>query len=282
MKRILATALGAVLCAGQAMASSPQDDDWEFQEDPARRISVAAARYDAGQMIVVQCRESALTVVLTGLPQSAEMLRLTAARADGRAVEQAWAPAGAPGAYRSLSAGRDVRFMRGGGLYTVRTTEGAAPVFRGSFDLPAQSANLDRVLTACGWAVADDRDAVAEASTVTTVNPDGEGRRRVPTQRGATSRAPRRELPMPPPPATPPPAEHMVSCIVRDMHLRECRADHAGSVQNADVVALVRANEGREVYPIAGADAAASEGRIIRLSGGRITIVDYLTTVPAR
>ncbi len=279
MGRTLIGALGVMLCAGGAAAA--QDDDWEFQEDAARRITVAAARYDAGQMIVVQCREGALTAVLTGLPQSAEALTLNAARTDGRRIVQAWLPAGAPGAYRSASPGRDVRFMRGGGLYSVRTVEGEATAFRGAFDLPGESANLDRVLTACGWATVDDRDLLPDAVEVTAVNPREVGRQRLPTRRGATTRAPRQPVEMPPPPGPPPP-ERTVTCIVRDMHLRDCRADHPPSADDRDVRLTITTNEGRQMYAVEGADASASEGKRVSLSGGRITVVDYIATVPAR
>jgi hypothetical protein len=279
MKRTLIVALGALLCSGGTAAA--QDDDWEFQEDTVRGIAVAAARYDAGQMIVVQCRDSALTAVLAGLPQSAEPLTLNATRADGRQAIQGWLPAGVPGAYKSASPGRDVRFMRGGGLYSVQTSQGETTAFRGAFDLPTQSANLDRVLSVCGWATSDDRDLLPDAVEVTLINPlESGGRARMPTRRGATTRAPRQQIELPPPPAAPP-AELAVSCIVREMHLRDCRADHPPSADNRDVRLTITTNEGRQVYPIEGADPAASEGKRVSLSGGRIRLFDYIMTVPA-
>lgn len=283
MKRMLIAGLGVALFWSLAAGSvTAQDDDWEFQEDTARGIAVAAARYEAGQMIVVQCRDRALTVVLTGLPQSAEPLTLNASRADGRQVVQGWLPAGVPGAYRGASPGRDVRFLRGGGLYSVRTAEGETPVFRGAFDLPAHSANLDRALTACGWATSDDRDLLPDAVEVTPVNPrESGGRARMPTRRGATTRAPRQQIELPPPPTAPSPAELGVSCIVRDMHLRDCRADHTASADNRDVRLTITTNEGRQVYPVEGADPAASDGKRVNLSGRRFTVVDYIATVPA-
>ena len=95
MKRILTAALCALLGAGQAMAAPPQDDDWEFQEDPAQNLTIAAVRYEAGAAIVVQCRAGALTAVMAGVTPSTTDLELQAARADGRHDAQTWAPAGA-------------------------------------------------------------------------------------------------------------------------------------------------------------------------------------------
>lgn len=275
MKTVFFAGLGAVACLGMATGASAQDDDWEFQQDAARGIAIAAARYDAGQMIVVQCRDNKLTAVLTGLPQSAEGLHLSATRADGRVDHQVWSPAGAPGAYQSNAPQRDIRFMKGGGLYAVRTEEGAATAVRAGFDLPPQSANLDRVLTACGWNTTDDRDALAIATGISLADPDA--RRRVRTQRGATSRAPRREVEAPAGAPVAPPAEQLVSCVVRDLHLKECRAEHPASAALPAVAQALRYYEDREVYPVEGSDAAANEGRVVFVNGPTlVVVVDYI------
>lgn len=279
--RIAWAAFGALIGAAAALpaAASTQNDDWEFQEDAARGITVAAARYDGGQMIIVQCREGRLTAVLTGLPQSTDSLQVRAARADGRSVTQGWRPAGAPGAYQAALPGRDVRFLRGGGLYSLRTNEGAATPVSVDFDLPSQSANLDRVLTACGWATSDDRDLVPDATEITVRDPNAKPYE-PPRRRGApraTDRAPGPQMP-----STPLPAEQEVTCVVRDMHLRECRANHPASAQHRDVAETLRHFEGLEVYPIAGVDPAPSDGKLVHLSGSRVTVIDYLGTIPAR
>jgi len=259
---------------GLASAAVAQDDDWEFQEDPARQLSIAAARYDAGQMIVVQCREGGLTVVLAGMPVTPGPIQVQATRADGRAVSQGWLPAGAPGAYRSGSPGRAARFMRGGGLYALRTE---SPAFRASFDLPTQSANLDRVLTACGWATEDDRDLLADATQISVTDPnDTPARPRAPRAARGAPRAPTPRPEAPAGPPTPPPAEFGVSCIVRDLHLRECRADHPASARERIVRDGIQHLDGKEVYAINGSNAADSEGKVLHVIGGRVTIIDYI------
>lgn len=284
MKTVLFGALAVTVGLGLTAAAA-QDDDWEFQEDAARHITIAAARYDAGQIIVVQCRDNKLTAILGGLPQSTDTLQVQAHRADGRSTTQSWRPAGSPGAYSSVVPGRDVRFLRGGGMYTVRTVEGETPVFRGNFDLPTQSANLDRVLTACGWATTDDRDALAEATEISLTRPgddDGPRRPQVQVRRGAPRTWERQEPDPAAPPPPVPPAEAGVSCIVRNLRLRECRPDHQASLQERGMRELARQYEGEEVYAAEGSNAAASEGKVVHLSGGRVTIIDYLRTVPSR
>lgn len=274
MRPTLVAALCAILCAGPNAAFA-QDDDWEFQEDPARNISAAAVRFAGGQTVVVQCRDGALAAVLMGMPDSAEALELMAGRGDGRSDSQTWSPAGTPGAYVSAAPGRSARFLRGGGPYSLRTAEGATTPFQGEFGLPARSANLDRVLTGCGWATTDDRDGLARADDfVSVVNPDGPRR---PPRRSSRSVTVRPRGPAPQQPSGEPvraPAERLVSCIVRDLHLRECRADHPASADNPDVVMTIRINEGRRVYPFDGSDAASGEGRVLHVVGSRMAVVD--------
>lgn len=154
MRPTLIAALCAILCAGPTAALAQDEDDWEFEEDPARNLSVAAVRYDGGSSVIVLCRDNVLTTVLTGLPTT-DRIELQATRADGRSDSQVWLAAGQPDALRSSDPETDARFLRGGGAYRVRTVDGQTPAFRTAFDLPAQFANLDRVLTACGLALAE-------------------------------------------------------------------------------------------------------------------------------
>ena len=256
MKTELCLGLAMMAGLGFASAAVAQDDDWEFQEDPARQLSIAAARYDAGQMIVVQCRQGGLTVVLTGMPVTPGPIQVQATRADGRAVSQAWLPAGAPGAYRSASSGATVRFMRGGGLYALRTE---SPAFRASFDLPTQSANLDRVLTACGWATEDDRDLLPEATqaawSIRTIRRPSRARSAVEARPG---RRPRRRLPRSPAAAA---REYGVSCIAAICTCGTCRPyipPAPGSALSGTGSGISR---GKEVYAVNGSTAADSEGK---------------------
>ena len=270
MKPTFVAALCAIFCAGPSAAFAQDEDDWEFQEDTARRIAVAAVRYDAGSAIIVQCREGALKAVMAGLPASADGLDLQATRPDGRTDLQTWSPAGAAGAYRSTVPARDIRFVRGGGAFTVQTAEGATPTFRTVFDLPTRSANLDRVLTACGWALTDDRDQLARAGDEVRIgNTDAPPRREPP--RGRRARAGRPDAP-PPPPGVPvlPPAARQISCVVRDLKLTGCRYDHPATAAEAGGAArLLRRLEGSQMEAPEG---AVTEGRVFYPAVQLITI----------
>ena len=161
----------AALVAGCAMAlavlpmsvsAQEVEDDWEFAEDAARGLTVAMVRYEGGQAIVAQCEGGVLKGALIGLPATTEThYAVQARRGDGRTDNQLWAAAPGQTAFMTDSAARSLRFMRGGGLFEIIAEPGSAAI-RATFDLPSQSANLDRVLTACGWPLEDERDVIPE------------------------------------------------------------------------------------------------------------------------
>lgn len=279
MRLTIAATLCVLMGAGQAAASGPQDDDWEFAEDQARQLTVAAARYDNGPSIIAQCREGALSLLLIGMPPGTETIELNATRAGGRADVQDWRPAGAEGVFRSSVPARDIRFMRGGGAYAVRTGDGVTPAFAATFDLPTQSANLDKVLSACGWAMDDDRDQLARATGASLTDPDARAPRRS-TSRSITERRNQRQPPPPPPAASFMPAEQQISCVVRNARLADCRPDHARVEGAPDPAATLRLLNGERIYAD---DVAAAEGMIMYFhAGGFTTVIDYIATTPAR
>ena len=253
MKRSV-TALLVALCMGAMPALAQEADDWEFEQDPARNLSVAAARYEGGTAVIVQCQAGAFTAALVGLPPTTEELVLNASRADGRRDIQAWRPMGGDGVFLSTLAPRDVRFLRGGGGYTVRSAEGRRPAFRADFDLPPGSANLDRVLSACGWPVVDDRDQLRRVA-------DDEIAFNRPGSRAAreSERAMAEAALTPRPPAA---AENYISCIVRDLRLRDCRADHQLTFTGPGSE-TARAIEGTRIYAD---DQASVEGGVVYLN----------------
>lgn len=272
MRPTFAVALCAILIAGPTAAIAQETDDWEFQSDPSRNLTVAVARYDSGLAVIAQCRDAALTTALIGMPAGTRPFEVMAQRADGRADTQSWAPGAAPGIFVSTVAARDIRFMRGGGLYSIHTAEGAPVAIRASFDLPTQSANLDRVLSACGWGLTDERDLLTRArrGEVSFRDPDAPPPRSRPQGRGARAGQPA----PPPPPAEPvvpglPPAETQISCVLRDMELTDCRFDHPARVSGAEVTRALRRLEGTKMYPLNGAE---PEGKVVFSVGPLIAV----------
>lgn len=162
MKMIVAAAVGLLALSGHALAQ--ETDDWEYAEDAAAKTSVAAVRYASGQSIVARCVDGDLTVAVTGMPQREERaLRMNVRRFDGRAAAQMWMAA-PEGTWTIYGAERAARLMRGGGALDVETVPALSPRMTASFDLPASSANLDRVLTACDRPLETDRDGLKELS----------------------------------------------------------------------------------------------------------------------
>jgi hypothetical protein len=250
MKSTLFAALCAVLCAGPTLAVAQDEDDWEFQHEPSLNQTVAAVRYDAGVAIVVQCRDRALSAALIGMPAGVGGIEVQARRADGRTDVQTWAPGPQPGILMSTVPARDIRFMRGGGLYSIRTADGASRALRTNFDLPTQSANLDRVLSACGWALTDDRDQLTRASReISFRDPNARPRER-PRGRGARPGMPDAPEAAAPVVPTLPPAERQMSCVLQDQKLTSCRFDHpaAAALIGRDGARLLEQVEGTEMY----------------------------------
>lgn len=282
MRPTLIAALCAILCAGPTGALAQDDDDWEFQHEPSVNQMVAAVRYDAGVAIVVQCRDNALSTALIGMPAGVGEIEVQARRADGRTDLQTWVPGSQPGVLISTVPARDIRFMRGGGLYSIRTADGAPRPLRTNFDLPTQSANLDRVLTACGWGLTDDRDPLTRASRseISFRDPDAPPPRIPQPRRGRGARpgvpdAPERA------PATPaqPRAEVQISCVIRDMKLTGCRYDHAPSSTGAEAVRALNRLEGNQMYAIGGAQ---PDGKVFYMGPPSVvTVIDYIATIPA-
>lgn len=242
MKR-LAKWLAILTAASVGLAPAPialaqDDDDWEFAEDAALELIVAAARYDAGASIIAQCSRNKLTVALVGLPATtAPSRRLEAIRSDGAVDTQTWEVVEGGTLSSSLPA-RDGRFLRVGGTLRLRSAAGQTPSMAVAFDLPTRHANLDRVLSACGYVVEDDRDALPRA------DPDLRLARR--PARGSTGGRPG--------------ISHEISCIVRDGAYQDCRTDRTTSGHSAaDARRGANGENGRRLHPD---DAAANEGRV--------------------
>ena len=277
MRLTLIAALCAFVCVGPTVAVAQDEDDWEFQHEASLNQTVAAVRYDAGVAIVVQCRDNALSLALVGMPAGVGGLEVQARRSDGRTDLQTWAPGPQPGILLSTVPARDIRFMRGGGLYSVRTVEGAPRALRTNFDLPTQSANLDRVLTACGWGLTDDRGQLIRAgSEVSFRDPDAPPVRLPQPRRGRGARSGMPDVPEAPAPGVPvlEPAESQISCVLRAMRLTVCRLDHPPTAAGNEAVRSLRRLEGVQMYT---AEAAAAEGKVVYTAGPRtVTVIDYI------
>lgn len=244
--RFTVSMLAATL-AVQPMTAFAQDDDWEFQQDAGRKLTVAAVRYDDGKAIIARCQDGDLKLVVVGLPQMTEpVVYLEGRRPDGRQDTQVWNPQSGEGV-AALSSGvpaRDIRFLRGGGAWGIRTLPDAPRAMRATLDLPSQSANLDRVLVECQRSLQDDRDTLPRArfrAAEAAAQPDTKPRR--PVRRGQVVGV----------------AE--ISCIIRDLRYTDCRADYERP-EGAAEDALRYQNRRR----LEGEDRSALEGTVAYVS----------------
>ena len=268
-----------VICA-PSLAAAQDDDDWEFGEDAARQLTVATVRYDGGKAVVVQCEKAQLKVVIVGLPATITVTRyLNVTRADGRSDRQGWFAASGQTVFTSTVAGRDARFLRGGGVFDLRSAASDAAPVHATFDLPPQNANLDRVLTACGYAATDERDLLqrADEDLKTEFQAEHEHDKPWVQQRSRSISGAR---PRPAAPSTPPlPRPADVSCIVRNAVYEDCRMEHSIAATSRDGAAWLGRLNGTKLEPVS---AAANEGRVVYPGSvsGLVTVVDYIATIP--
>lgn len=246
--RFMVSMLAAAMAIQPATAFA-QDDDWEFQQDAARKLSVAAVRYDDGKAIIARCQDGDLKLVVVGLPEmTGSAVYLEGRRPDGRRDIQTWNPQSGGGA-AALSSGvpaRDIRFLRGGGTWGFSTLPGAPRAMRATLDLPSQSANLDRVLAECRRSLQDDRDVLPRArfdAAEARASSDAQPQPRRPIQRGQVV------------------GVADISCIIRDLRFTDCRADFERPEGAADDT--LRSQNRRRLE---GEDRDALEGTVVYLS----------------
>ena len=236
--RLLTAALVLSLIASPSLSISQEADDWDFAEDISRKLTVATASYSAGTSIIVHCQDGELNVVMLGLPASHENLRrLDATRSDGTTDTQAWV-VGEGKMLTSNMPSRDARFLRVGGALRLRSSAGQPSPISASFELPTQHANLDRVISGCGYELENDRDRIPRADP----------------QHRLTRKPPRSE-------GGRPGHSIEVSCLVRAGAYQECRADHVET--NTDRQSIRGGVNSWNRARVHLEDATANEGRVV-------------------
>jgi hypothetical protein len=239
--KLLAAAAIAACSLTSSVASAQETDDWEYGEDAERALSAAVSRYDSGHAVIVQCRAGELTVVVQGMEFGKGRRQLDIVRADGRRDRQPWIGQSS-GAAGAEAPGRAARMMRGGGAIQFRTSEGR-PTVRLGLDLPSESSNVDRVLTACGRPLEDERDS----RPIFAGELNERSFRRVYNRRDATI------------PLEDGAAMAEVTCIVGDdLKLRDCVVEQALPTGTMFGLGTAERLTGVEVDPVEGQPAAGT------------------------
>lgn len=144
---------GAVVAGVLAIAGSPalaQDagDDWDYGEDPARKLSIAAVSFE-NFGVAVRCMDGHLSVVLSGLPVATGTRRIRYRMGAGQESEAEWISGrDSTSAFtvwpRFVAAG-----MSRGGRLSLAVPAGDE-TRQYAVDLPSSGVSIGRVFSHCG------------------------------------------------------------------------------------------------------------------------------------
>ncbi|GAA0868257.1 hypothetical protein GCM10009116_04300 [Brevundimonas basaltis] len=142
-----------VIAAVLAMISAPalaQDtgDDWDYGEDSARKLSIAAVSFE-NFGVAVRCMDGNLSVVLSGLPVATGTRKVRYRMGDGEESDGEWISGrDSSSAFtvwpRFVAAG-----MSRGGRLALSVPDGDG-TRQYAVDLPASGASISRVFRNCG------------------------------------------------------------------------------------------------------------------------------------
>lgn len=161
--------LALLIAAAAAPSAHAQDpaEDWDLTVDVAQRLTMASLNFGSNA-VALRCKAGGLDFLLTGVPESTELQRTVQVSVGGIADEkQYWnVHPGAPVLSASDPA-RLARLLRAGGDLDLRLEPTATDERPMRFHLPTppSAGALDRVLSACGAALADDWDLRPRASS---------------------------------------------------------------------------------------------------------------------
>lgn len=140
--------LAALLMSGGPAAARNADDDWDFGEDPGRKLSIAAVTFESFG-VAVRCMDGSLSVVLSGLPVDSGQRRLLYGMGGDPEVESLWVSGDSSSSAFAVWPRSVATAMSRGGRLSVAARDGEA-TRRYVVDLPASSTAVGRVFQACG------------------------------------------------------------------------------------------------------------------------------------
>lgn len=144
---ILTSLLIGALTLGSP-AASRITDDWDYGEDPARALVIAAVTFE-NFGVAVRCMEGSLSVVVSGLPVASGQRRLLYSMAGGPEAESLWVSANDSTSAFALWPRSVATAMSRGGRLTVAARDGEE-TRRYAVELPASNRSIGRVFEACG------------------------------------------------------------------------------------------------------------------------------------
>ena len=222
--------------------------DWDLREDPARKLTLATLEYEGAPTLAVRCLDGDLSVMATRLPAplpgANTMEMIVAERSPGLS----WRPIGDGRTAYHAAPGIAARDLRRGGSVTLRAIGDDGRLRRYDLSAPVESANLGRVLQACGRALSDPRDDL----------------RRLDPRDITWTRRGRPEFPQAAAAKGIKTGEVVTSCVVNGMGgLDDCRIE---SETPKDAGFAAAASQSREGARLALADGSSPDGALIILT----------------
>lgn len=231
-----------VAAFGSPTAPVQTTGDWDSFADPARNLTVASVDYSTGVSLSVQCMNGLLTTSIRGLSDVSPSALLFDRQRSGGPVEVSLWRATPTGDGLINTSARDARSLRQGGTLTLAANPQTDPQLRIQLDLPSESANLDRVLSACGLALVNPIDDAPDASAFLVQGPTLE----IPDAVSRRHDSIQVEL----------------DCLIANTRLTVCQSERQVPADPAAGALTARAANGTRVRV---SDAAAAEGRRLTL-----------------
>lgn len=161
MNRIWIGLASAFVCvlAASTPAAAQDGDDWDFGEDAARDLAVAAVTFD-NFGVAVRCMNDNLSVVLSGLPVASGERTLRYRVGDRPDADSLWvSDRDSTTAFAVWPRGIAANLSRGGVL--VLDAPDGERSRRYTVDLPASQTSIGRVFQACGKELSPPQSATA-------------------------------------------------------------------------------------------------------------------------
>ena len=142
--KAVAIGASALMAAGPAFAQ----DDWDFGQDPARHLAIAAVTFD-NFGVAVRCLNDTLSVVVSGVPAQEGEQTIRYAMADRPEDDSSWVGSPDGRSIFSIWPGAVASDMQKGGRLSL-AIPGPDRVRRLAVDLPPSPAAIGQVFAACG------------------------------------------------------------------------------------------------------------------------------------
>lgn len=139
--------LVGMLTLGEPVAAQ-EADDWDYGEDPARRLSIAAVTFE-NFGVAVRCMDERLSLVLSGLPVATGSRRIRYRMGDEEESGGEWISGRDSTSAFSVWPRYVAASMSRGGRLSMTVPDGEGNRHY-AVELPASGASVARVFQACG------------------------------------------------------------------------------------------------------------------------------------